>query len=162
MTDLTVPHSDPHEDGGEGYAEAVPVGCLSFLFDHAGDARCPNKCVAIRLVLFEPVSANARNGSLNQQFCDAVRRVATRRNALTRTFNPKVPGSRPGRPTRSEAPGCTSPPPDIPPRPCIRREWSCDAFANSRSWPRCASTGEVHLQDTFHTHLLCAAFASVP
>jgi hypothetical protein len=32
-----------------------------------------------------------------------VRQRAKASNALTRTFNPKVPGSRPGRPTSSEA-----------------------------------------------------------
>ena len=43
-------------------------------------------------------------------FCDTVRRRATRRNGLTSTFNPKVPGSRPGRPTSSNKYGLSVPP----------------------------------------------------
>jgi hypothetical protein len=59
----------------------------------------PNKWVAMRLTLLPPVSTQFQNSGFYQQLCDAVRRAATRRNALTRTVNPKVPGSRPGRPT---------------------------------------------------------------
>jgi hypothetical protein len=63
----------------------------------------PNKCVAARPTLFQAVSTKPPKCTSHLQFCDAVRRTATRCNALTWTFNPKVPGSRPGRPTSSEA-----------------------------------------------------------
>jgi len=51
----------------------------------------------------QPVSSNALDCRLHQAFFVTVRCRATRRNALTRTFNPKVPGSRPGRPISVEA-----------------------------------------------------------
>jgi hypothetical protein len=61
----------------------------------------PNKGVAARLTPLQPVLTRPSSCGSHLQLCDSVRRSRTRRNALTRTFNPKVPGSRPGRPTRS-------------------------------------------------------------
>jgi hypothetical protein len=53
----------------------------------------------MRLTRCQSVSALTRIRPIYQAVCDVVRHIAKVCNALTRTFNPKVPGSRPGRPT---------------------------------------------------------------
>ena len=97
---LGIPYTDRRAGSGN-VRRSRPVGCLTLVFEHAADARRPNECVAMRLTKSQLVSANALDCDLHQPFCDTVRRSATRGNASTRTFNPKVPGSRPGRPTSS-------------------------------------------------------------
>jgi hypothetical protein len=62
----------------------------------------PIKCVAVCRTLSQPDSAPSSYWSHDQPLCELVQHNATRCNGLVRTFNPKVPGSRPGRPTRSE------------------------------------------------------------
>jgi hypothetical protein len=79
---------------------SVPTSRRVPLSQQAGECLCPNKCVACVSPGLSPSQRMRGFPPFTSGFCDAVRRTAARHNVLTRNFNPKVPGSRPGRPTR--------------------------------------------------------------
>ena len=59
----------------------------------------PNNLVALRLTSFQPVTIVLAAFALLQPFWDLEQSEASGCGVLTWAFNPKVPGSRPGRPT---------------------------------------------------------------